>query len=83
MPVKRAPSCSLNHPHSLQREGTDAELVLFVHDEVVVHCPAEQVESVVAAVHESAATAGRLLFGATTVRFALDVSVVGTYADAK
>ncbi|MDI6102479.1 bifunctional 3'-5' exonuclease/DNA polymerase [Actinoplanes sp. NEAU-A12] len=64
-------------------EGTAAELVLFVHDEVVVHCPAGQADSVVAAVHESAATAGRLLFGATTVRFPLDVSVVGAYADAK
>ncbi|MEV6300744.1 bifunctional 3'-5' exonuclease/DNA polymerase [Actinoplanes sp. NPDC051861] len=64
-------------------EGSAAELVLFVHDEVVVHCPAEQAEQVVAAVHESAATAGRLLFGATTVRFPLDVSVVGAYADAK
>ena len=63
--------------------GTAAELVLFVHDEVVVHCPAEQAASVVTAVHESAVTAGRLLFGETTVRFPLDVSVVGAYADAK
>ncbi|MFC7528761.1 bifunctional 3'-5' exonuclease/DNA polymerase [Actinoplanes sp. GCM10030250] len=64
-------------------EGTAAELVLFVHDEVVVHCPAEQAESVVAAVQESAVTAGRLLFGTTPVRFPVDVSVVGAYNDAK
>jgi DNA polymerase-1 len=64
-------------------EGSKAELVLFVHDEVVVHCPAEEADRVVAAVHESAAQAGRLLFGDTTVRFPLDVSVVGAYADAK
>lgn len=64
-------------------EGTKAEMVLFVHDEVVVHCPAEQAEQVVAAVRESAEQAGRLLFGTTTVRFPLDVSVVGGYADAK
>ena len=63
-------------------EGTKAELVLFVHDEVVVHCPADEADAVVAAVHESAATAGRLLFGGTTVRFPLDVSVVESYADA-
>ena len=63
--------------------GTDAELVLFVHDEVVVHCPAEQAEQVVEAVHASAGQAGRLLFGETAVRFPLDVSVVGAYADAK
>jgi DNA polymerase-1 len=64
-------------------EGSKAELVLFVHDEVVVHCPAEEADQVVAAVHESAERAGRLLFGDTTVRFPLDVSVVGAYADAK
>jgi DNA polymerase-1 len=63
-------------------EGTKAELVWFVHDEVVVHCPAEQAETVVAAVRDSAAEAGRLLFGATAVRFPLDVSVVECYADA-
>jgi DNA polymerase-1 len=62
---------------------TPAELVLFVHDEVVVHCPAEQAEAVVSAVHAGAAQAGRLLFGDTSVRFPLDVSVVGAYADAK
>ena len=63
-------------------EGTKAELVFFVHDEVVVHCPADQAEEVVAAVHASAAEAGRLLFGRTQVRFPLDVSVVDCYADA-
>jgi DNA polymerase-1 len=63
-------------------EGTKAELVFFVHDEVVVHCPAEEADEVVAAVHRSAAEAVRLLFGATEVRFPLDVSVVECYADA-
>jgi DNA polymerase-1 len=63
-------------------EGTRAELVFFVHDEVVVHCPAEQADTVVAAVHEAASTAGALLFGATPVRFPLDVAVVRCYADA-
>ncbi len=64
-------------------EGSPAEMVLFVHDEVVVHCPAEQADEVVAAVHASAEQAGRLLFGDTTVRFPLDVSAVGAYAEAK
>ncbi len=62
--------------------GTPARLVFFVHDEVVVHCPAGQADEVVAAVHAAAARAGRLLFGATAVRFPLDVSVVDCYADA-
>ena len=63
-------------------EGTPAELVFFVHDEVVVHCPAEQADAVVDALHRAAQTAGTLLFGATPVRFPLDVSVVRCYADA-
>jgi DNA polymerase-1 len=63
-------------------EGTKAELVLFVHDEVVVHCPADLADEVVRAVHAGAAEAGRLLFGQTEVRFPLDVSVVDCYADA-
>lgn len=63
-------------------EGTKAELVLFVHDEVVVHCPQEEAAAVAEAVHASAAQAGRLLFGETTVRFPLDVSIVECYTDA-
>jgi DNA polymerase-1 len=63
-------------------EGTKAELVFFVHDEVVVHCPEDETGDVVAAVHASAAEAGRLLFGGSPVRFPLDVSVVECYADA-
>ncbi|BBH67188.1 DNA polymerase I [Actinoplanes sp. OR16] len=60
-----------------------AELVLFVHDEVVIHCPAGESADVVTAVEECAARAGRMLFGDSEVRFPLDVSVVGAYADAK
>ncbi|HEY0535792.1 MAG TPA: bifunctional 3'-5' exonuclease/DNA polymerase, partial [Actinoplanes sp.] len=63
--------------------GTKAEMVLFVHDEVVVHCPAEIADEVVSAVQASAEQAKRLLFGDTPVRFPLDVSVVGAYSDAK
>ncbi|AEV82843.1 3'-5' exonuclease [Actinoplanes sp. SE50] len=63
--------------------GTPAELVLFVHDEVVVHCPADQAEQVAETIRECAARAGRMLFGASEVRFPLDVSVVGCYAEAK
>ncbi|WP_425440141.1 bifunctional 3'-5' exonuclease/DNA polymerase [Pseudosporangium ferrugineum] len=62
--------------------GLRAEIVLFVHDEVGVHCPADETDQVVAAVRTSAARAGELLFGRTEVRFPLDVSVVECYADA-
>jgi len=62
--------------------GLRAEIVLFVHDEVGVHCPQEETDRVVEAVRTSAARAGELLFGRTEVRFPLDVSVVECYADA-
>ncbi|BCL12680.1 bifunctional 3'-5' exonuclease/DNA polymerase [Micromonospora sagamiensis] len=62
--------------------GTDAELVFFQHDEVVVHCPADQADVVVRAVGDAGTRAGALLFGDTPVRFPLDLSVVGCYADA-
>jgi DNA polymerase-1 len=61
----------------------DAELVFFQHDEVLVHCPAEQADMVVAAVREAGEQARRLLFGQTPVRFPLDTRVVECYADAK
>ncbi len=61
---------------------TDARLVFFQHDEVIVHSPADQVDEVVAAVRAAGDRAGRLLFGDSPVRFPLDVSVVRCYAEA-
>lgn len=60
-----------------------ARLVFFQHDEVMVHCPAELAEEVIAAVAASAAEASRLLFGATPVRFPMEAVAVKSYADAK
>ncbi|MFI5933624.1 bifunctional 3'-5' exonuclease/DNA polymerase [Actinoplanes sp. NPDC051494] len=64
-------------------DGLQAEIVLFVHDEVGVHCPREEAEQVAEAVRAAAVRAGELLFGDTEVRFPLDVSTVDRYADAK
>jgi hypothetical protein len=58
-------------------------LVFFQHDEVIVHCPAELADQVVAAVSGAALEAGRLLFGATQVSFPMTTAVVDCYADAK
>ena len=58
-------------------------LVFFQHDEVLVHCPEALAPAVVDAVAESAAEAGRALFGRTLVRFPMTTAVVGCYADAK
>ncbi|MGY1856948.1 bifunctional 3'-5' exonuclease/DNA polymerase [Modestobacter sp. SYSU DS0290] len=57
-------------------------LVFFLHDEVLVHTPAQHADDVVAAVRASAAEAGRLLFGDFPVDFPLDIAVVASWADA-
>lgn len=59
-----------------------AHLVFFLHDEVVVHAPADRADEVVAAVGAAADTAARLLFRDLPVDFPLSVSVVRSYADA-
>jgi DNA polymerase-1 len=63
--------------------GTEAQLVFFQHDEVLVHCPAEIAETVAADVTASAAEASTLVFGDTPVCFPLQAAVVDCYADAK
>ncbi|MFF4548076.1 bifunctional 3'-5' exonuclease/DNA polymerase [Streptomyces sp. NPDC001406] len=63
--------------------GLAAELVFFQHDEVIVHCPKEEADTVVAAIREAADLAGRLTFGETPVRFPFTTAVVECYADAK
>ena len=57
-----------------------AHLAFFLHDEVIVHAPQEQAEAAAEAVRESAAAAGRLLFGESPVEFALEVTVAPTAA---
>ncbi|MFK4544489.1 DNA polymerase-1 [Streptomyces tendae] len=70
---------------ALRRTCADmaAELVFFQHDEVIVHCPEEETETVVAAIRDAAELAGRLTFGTTPVRFPFTTAVVECYADAK
>ncbi|MFI1014164.1 bifunctional 3'-5' exonuclease/DNA polymerase [Streptomyces sp. NPDC020965] len=63
--------------------GMRAELVFFQHDEVIVHCPAEEAEAVVTAIREAGELAGRITFGETPVRFPFTTAVVECYADAK
>jgi DNA polymerase-1 len=58
-------------------------LVFFQHDEVIVHCPEPVVDVVLAAISEAGEEAGRLVFGATPVRFPLTTAVVSCYGDAK
>ncbi|MEV0432254.1 bifunctional 3'-5' exonuclease/DNA polymerase [Nocardia sp. NPDC050413] len=60
-----------------------AELVFFQHDEVIVHCPAEEAPVVAEAIAAAADLAGRLTFGETPVRFPFTTAVVQCYGDAK
>ncbi|MGQ7298330.1 bifunctional 3'-5' exonuclease/DNA polymerase [Quadrisphaera sp. KR29] len=57
-------------------------LVLFLHDEVLVHTPAELADDVVVAVRTAAERAGRLLYGEFPLAFPLDVHVGRSWADA-
>ncbi len=59
------------------------ELVFFQHDEVIVHCPMDQADAVLAAAAHAASAASRLAFGPTGVAFPLSTAVVDCYADAK
>ncbi|QDZ13918.1 bifunctional 3'-5' exonuclease/DNA polymerase [Humibacter ginsenosidimutans] len=58
-------------------------LVYFLHDEVVVHAPEPLADEAAVAVRESAAAAGRLLFGDFPVEFPLTVAVIDSYDQAK
>ncbi|MGW8972170.1 bifunctional 3'-5' exonuclease/DNA polymerase [Streptomyces platensis] len=69
--------------HSLWEGGLRAELVFFQHDEVIVHCPAEEAATVSSAISAAADTAGRIAFGETPVRFPFTTAVVECYAEAK
>ena len=52
-----------------------AHLAFYLHDEVVVHAPAEHADAAADAIVEAAASAGRLLFGSFPVDFRLDVHI--------
>lgn len=63
--------------------GRRPRLVYFLHDEVIVETPTDLSEQVEEAVRSAAHRAGQLLFGSFPVEFALDVSRVTSYADAR
>ena len=60
-----------------------AELVFFQHDEVIVHCPADEAAVVTEAIQSASTLAGTLTFGPTPTNFAFTTATVETYADAK
>ncbi|PPF35276.1 MULTISPECIES: bifunctional 3'-5' exonuclease/DNA polymerase [unclassified Pseudoclavibacter] len=60
-----------------------AHLAYFLHDEVVVHAPAEHAERAAAEVIAAAAEAGRFLFAGSQVTFPVVAHVVDSYGEAK
>ncbi|MGH3436625.1 MAG: bifunctional 3'-5' exonuclease/DNA polymerase [Sciscionella sp.] len=61
----------------------EAELVFFLHDEILVHCPLATAKQVLAQVAAAAEEATSLVFPGTPVRFPLPAKVVRRYSDAK
>ena len=59
------------------------ELVFFLHDEVMVHCPESAVADCIKAIEDSANAAKELLFGRIPVEFPVSVAVVDSYDNAK
>jgi DNA polymerase I len=58
-------------------------LVFFLHDEIVVHCPAEFADRVELEVRAAAVEAGQLVFGAIPAEFPVTVAIVSDYGKAK
>jgi DNA polymerase-1 len=67
----------------LTETAPKAELVFYQHDEVMVHCPADDAPLVTAELLASAEEATSLVFPGTPVKFPLEASTVDCYADAK
>lgn len=69
---------------AMRADGTPAgELVFFLHDEVMVHCPEAAVADCIRAIEEAATAAKELLFGRIPVEFPVSVAVVDSYDTAK
>ncbi|MFF2276201.1 bifunctional 3'-5' exonuclease/DNA polymerase [Agromyces sp. NPDC058126] len=74
------PPSSTLAPRSGPAFAAVPHLVYFLHDEIIVHTPADRADEVAAAVADCAASSGRLLFGDFPVDFPLDLAVVDSYA---
>ncbi len=66
----------------LRRRGLDADLVFFLHDEIMVDTAAEHAQEVAALVRDAAEQATRIVFGRVPVEFPVTVAVVESYDQA-
>jgi DNA polymerase-1 len=67
----------------LWESAPKAEIVFYQHDEIMVHCPADDAPLVTAELLASAEEATSLVFPGTPVKFPLEAATVDCYADAK
>ncbi len=63
--------------------GLNAEMVFFLHDEVMVHCPESAVEQVSALISAAAQSAKELIYGQAPINFPVTIAVVDHYDEAK
>ncbi|MDQ0612723.1 DNA polymerase-1 [Microbacterium sp. W4I4] len=69
------PPASVSAPASGPVFGSGAHLAMFLHDEVIVHCPVDQADAVAAAVRDAAAAATARLFPGFDIDVPLDLHV--------
>ncbi|MEV4318872.1 bifunctional 3'-5' exonuclease/DNA polymerase [Actinocrispum sp. NPDC049592] len=67
----------------LAETAPKAEIVFYQHDEIMVHTPADQAETVTAELLAATEETTHLVFPGTPVKFPLDLSTVDRYSDAK
>jgi DNA polymerase-1 len=63
--------------------GDQAQIVLCLHDELLVHVPERRADDVVALLHQTLERTGARWATGSGVRFVADVSVVSRWSDAK
>ncbi len=69
------PPASTAAPRSGPVFGERAHLAFFLHDEIIVHAPAEHADAVAGAVRAAASAAATLLFGRFPIDFPLDLRI--------
>ena len=58
-------------------------MAFFLHDEVVLHVPADRTAEATAILEDAARAATGLMFGPIPVEFSISTVTVASYADAK
>ncbi|WP_051172134.1 bifunctional 3'-5' exonuclease/DNA polymerase [Microbacterium indicum] len=71
LPPTEGPAAAASGPAFARR----AHIAYFLHDEVIVHAPADRADEAAQAIRDASASAGRLLFGSFPLDFRLDLAI--------